>query len=182
MALKSTTSAYGNVAVIIHWLSTLFILIMIGSGLTAASLTANDAKVFVLSIHAPFGVIILLLTLARVVWWKFADRKPLPLEDEPGWQARIAGAVHFLFYVVIFGMAITGIGMMVSSGAASVLFGGSQEPLPDFWNYLQRRPHGAGARLLILLFALHAGAALYHHFIARDVTLKRMWFGHGGIK
>ncbi|MHA6940133.1 cytochrome b/b6 domain-containing protein [Ralstonia pseudosolanacearum] len=37
--------------------------------------------------------------------------------------------------------------------------------------------HGIGARLLLLMALVHAGAALYHHFIRRDGLLRRMWFG-----
>lgn len=32
----------------------------------------------------------------------------------------------------------------------------------------------AGFWLLLLLVAAHAGAALYHHFIQRDDTMRRM--------
>ncbi|WP_290883807.1 cytochrome b/b6 domain-containing protein [Hoeflea sp.] len=35
----------------------------------------------------------------------------------------------------------------------------------------------ASAKLLLALFLGHAVAALYHHFVKRDATLKRMWFG-----
>jgi cytochrome b561 len=84
--------------------------------------------------------------------------------------------VHVLFYVVVLGMIASGIGMMLLSGAAPLIFGGESALLPDFWKYPQRIPHGIGARLLLALLALHAGAALYHHFIRRDGLLRRMWF------
>ncbi|WP_238321649.1 cytochrome b [Halocynthiibacter namhaensis] len=82
-----------------------------------------------------------------------------------------------LFYVAILGMAASGIGMLAQSGAGAVLFGASVEPLPDFAEFLPRVPHGVGARFMLALFALHAGAALYHHFIKRDGMIWRMWFG-----
>jgi len=84
--------------------------------------------------------------------------------------------VHVLFYVVILGMIASGIGMMVLSGAAPLIFGGESALLPDFWKYTPRVPHGIGARLLLALLVLHAGAALYHHFVRRDGLLWRMWF------
>jgi cytochrome b561 len=37
--------------------------------------------------------------------------------------------------------------------------------------------HGAIAKVLVALIAVHASAALYHHFVLRDGLLKRMWFG-----
>lgn len=176
MSLKSTNSNYGTIAVTIHWLSVLFIIMMIGSGLRAAGLTDSTAKAAVLSVHVPLGIIVLLLTLSRVAWWMFADQKPQAPQADPAWQTKSAHAVHIAFYILIFGMAASGIGMMVLSGAGSILFGGSQAPLPDFWSYLPRVPHSIGSRVLIVLFIIHAGAALYHQFIKGDGLLNRMWF------
>jgi cytochrome b561 len=53
---------------------------------------------------------------------------------------------------------------------------GKSAPLPDFWKYRPRTPHGIGARLLLALIVLHTGAALYHHFVRRDGLLRRMLF------
>ena len=86
----------------------------------------------------------------------------------PRWQDRSSRAVHFLFYVVILGMAASGIGMMVLSGATPIIFGGKTPTLPYFWDYLPRRPHGIGARLIPTLLVAHAGAALYHHIYNKD--------------
>ena len=83
--------------------------------------------------------------------------------------------MHVLFNIVILGMIASGIGMTVLSGAGPVIFGG-EGALPDFWKYPPRVPHGIGARLFLALLVLHAGAALYHHFVRRDGLLQRMWF------
>lgn len=175
--MKSTATRYGTVAVTIHWLSAIFILALLGSGFRAGSLVDSTGKASVLSVHVPLGIIILLLTLARVAWWVFADSKPIHPAGGPAWQTMSAKAVHVLFYVVIFGMAASGIGMMILSGAGSILFFGSDAPLPDFRDYLPRVPHGIGARVMIALLVLHIGAALYHHFIKKDGLIWRMWFG-----
>jgi len=90
------------------------------------------------------------------------------LADERLTPARVLG--------VMIGMAASGIGMFVLSGAGDILFGGAPGPLPDFDNFAPRVPHGIGAKLIIALLALHIGAALYHHFLRRDQTLRRIWF------
>jgi cytochrome b561 len=74
-------------------------------------------------------------------------------------------------------MAASGIGMLVLSGAGRILLGGASGVLPEFWNYPPRVPHRAGAVLLVALFVLHLGAALYHHFVRRDGLLTRMRIG-----
>ena len=178
--MKSTPTRYGTVAVTIHWLSVVLIVMLLASGFRAASMTDPDIKTGLLSIHAPLGMAILILTLARVLWWWFADRKPDPVAGDPAWQRFVARAVHILFYVVIIGMASSGIGMMALSGAGAILFEGSGAALPNFHDFLPRVPHGIGARLMVALLILHAGAALYHQFVKRDGLLTRMWYARGG--
>ncbi|WP_136442523.1 cytochrome b [Pacificoceanicola onchidii] len=174
--MKSSPTQYGSVAVAIHWLSAIFILAMLGSGFRAASITESPAKEAVLMLHVPLGVVILLLTLLRLFWWWRVDQKPRPVAGDPAWQTLSAKVIHVLFYGVILGMAASGIGIIVLSGAGSILFGDSAIPLPDFSEVLPRIPHGLGARLMVALIVLHAGAALYHHFIKKDGLIWRMWF------
>ncbi len=176
MPAKSTSDHYGSVAVTIHWLSAILILVLIGSGFRAGGIEDTATKAAVLRVHVPVGVAVLLLTLTRIVWWLLADKKPASL-PMPKWQDVSARAMHLLFYIVILGMAASGIGMMVFSGAGTILFAGAEGPLPDFWGYKPRVPHGIGARLMVAAFVLHAGAALYHHFILRDGLMKRIWYG-----
>ena len=176
MAAKSGKDYYGSVAVTIHWVSALLILVLIGSGFRAGGMEHAAAKSAILRVHIPVGVTILILTLARVAWWLIADQRPTSV-PMPAWQDRASRAVHVIFYVVILGMAASGIGMLVLSGAGPVIFGGSTEALPDFWDYPPRVPHGIGARVMIALLVAHAGAALYHHFFRRDGLIRRMWFG-----
>ena len=176
MTLKSTPEKYGAVAVSIHWISALFIIILFGSGLRADEAADAAAKIIPLRIHIVLGLTVLLLTLARIAWWLFADSKPAPAATVP-WQRRLSSAVHLLFYVVILGMTASGVGMLVLSGAAPLIFEGAAGALPDFELYPPRRAHGFGARLMIALFVLHTGAALYHHIFKRDGLMRRMWFG-----
>jgi len=176
MPLKSTETRYGAVAVTLHWVSAMLILALVISGFRADGLTDATDKAAVLSLHIPLGVLILVLTLLRLIWWGAADRKPIGIAL-PRWQDRASRIVHLLFYVVILGTAASGVAMIVLSGALPIIFGTSAAELPDFHNFVPRGPHGVGALALIALFVLHAGAALYHHFVKRDGLLNRMWFG-----
>ena len=177
MSVKSTSTNYGTVAVTIHWRSALFILALLGSGFRAANTLDPEVKAQILSLHVPLGLAILLLTLARIAWWWFADRKPDPVSGMAKWQERSASAVHLLFYVVIIGMAASGIGMLVLSGAGPTIFAGAggPAPLPDFHDYPPRTPHGFGALLMVLLFVFYAAGALYHQFVKKDGLIRRMW-------
>lgn len=175
MSSKSTEDHYGTVAVTIHWLSAFTIFALLGSGLQADGAEDPHAKAALLRLHVPLGATILVLTLGRIGWWFFADTKPASI-PMPSWQDRASRAVHILFYVAILGMAASGIGMIVLSGAAPIIFGGDAAGLPDFWDYLPRTPHSIGARFVLALLVVHAGAALYHHFFKKDGLLRRMWY------
>lgn len=59
-----------------------------------------------------------------------------------------------LFYLVIFAMAASGMGMMVVSGAGPTILSGSPEPLPDLQQLMPRIPHNAGARVMVVLLFL----------------------------
>lgn len=174
---KSTPERYGRVAIAMHWASALLIIGLLIAGFRAAGLTDSAAKVPLLQIHAPVGAAVLVLTLARICWWLFADRKPDDPAGVPHLQARAAKAVHVLLYVAILGLAGSGIAMMVLSGAGDILFGTAPGPLPDFWDFAPRYGHRAMAALMAGLLALHVGAALYHQFIRKDRLFARMGVG-----
>lgn len=171
MPLKSTQDRYGSIARALHWLTALAI---IGLFATGQMLETDDPtrKLTLLAVHAPLGLSVLILTLARIAWWGLADTRPAPLAN--GWQDRVARGVHGAFYVLMLVMALSGIALMALSGAGEIVFGGAPGPLPDFHDYLPRIPHGIGSKLLFGLVLLHVGAALYHHAILRDATLRRM--------
>ena len=177
MTRKSSSTAYGTVAVSLHWLTVLLIIALLGSGMLADETSDPAAKARILTAHAPMGIAVLLLTLARIVWWWRFDTHPEPLAGDPAWQIKAAKAVHGLLYLAILVMAASGIGLFVLSGAGDIIFGGAPGPLPDFGDFAPRLPHGIVAKLLLALFVLHAAAALFHHFVKRDDTLRRMWFG-----
>jgi cytochrome b561 len=175
--LKSSPNRYGRVAIIIHWVSAALIIGLMIAGSIAADMVDLEAKAWLLRIHAPLGTAVLLLTLFRLAWWTFADKKPDEVAGIPHLQALAARAVHGLVYVAIIGLAGSGIAMMVMSGAGDILFGNAPGPLPDFWNYSPRMGHEVMAWLMAALLAAHVGGALYHQIILKDRLLSRMGLG-----
>lgn len=174
---KSSADRYGRVAIAIHWTSAVVIMGLMIAGFRAAAMTDLAAKASLLRIHAPLGIGVLILTLARIGWWMFADSKPKDPGGLPRLQLVAAQAVHGLLYVAIFGLAGSGIALLVMSGAGTILFGDAAGQLPDFWNFAPRYGHAAMARLMALLLLLHIGAALYHQFVRKDRLLARMGIG-----
>lgn len=174
---KSTPERYGRVAITIHWVSALLIIGLMIAGFRAAGLTDSAAKASILRIHAPVGVLVLVLTLARLGWWRFADTKPADPVGVPHLQSLAAKAVHGLLYVAILGLAGSGIAMLALSGAGDILFGTAPGPLPDFWDFAPRYGHAVLARVMAGLLFLHVAAALYHQFVRKDRLFSRMGVG-----
>lgn len=178
MALHSSSDQYGTVAVTIHWLTAVLIVIALLTGFRAAAAEDVATKAALLRVHLPAAALVLVLTVVRVVWWLGIDNKPEPIDGAPRLQQWIARAVHLTFYVVVFGMIASGIGMMLASGAAPAIFSHDAPALPEFWRYRPRIPHGFGARLLMVLLIVHVAAALYHH-LRGDRVFGRVWFPRG---
>lgn len=63
---KSSPERYGRIAITIHWTSALLIIGLMIAGFRAAAMTDPAAKAALLRIHAPLGIAVLILTLARI--------------------------------------------------------------------------------------------------------------------
>jgi len=174
---KSSPERYGRMAIALHWTTAALIIGLMISGFRAASTIDIAEKASLLRIHAPVGMAVLALTLARIAWWRLADVKPLEPAGMSRLQAIGAKAVHGLLYAVILGMVGSGIALFVMSGAGAILAGNAPGPLPDFWSFPPRYGHATMVRLMLLLLLLHLGAALYHQFIRKDRLFARMGVG-----
>jgi cytochrome b561 len=175
MALKSTSTRYGSVAIAIHWLTALMIVALFATGLLAAAQVDPAAKLALLRAHIPIGAGVLLLTLLRIVWWLVADRRPALPSDQPDWQKFMAKAVHFALYAVVLVTASSGIATIILSGALPAIIGSAT--LPNLETVLPRAVHGLMSKAMLGLLALHIGAALWHQFIRKDKLLARMGVG-----
>ncbi len=177
MALKSSVDRYGVVAIAVHWVTAAVVLGLLVAGTMAAITDDDTTRAAILRVHAPLGILIVLLTVFRIVWWAVFDRKPPPPADAGPAQRLGLKTVHALFYVAIIVMGASGIGMMVLSGAGEILFGGKPGPLPDFTRFPPFYGHAIGAVLLVTLLVGHVGAALWHQLVKRDHLLARMGVG-----
>lgn len=131
-----------------------------------------------IGLHKSVGLLILVLTLARL-GWRFANPAlPLPAST-PGWQRILARGTHVLFYLVLIGLPLGG--WAASSAARRPidwfgLFEWPLLPVPASRELAGRfmDMHELGVAVLYVLLALHILGALKHHFIDRDNVLHRM--------
>lgn len=172
MPLKSTPDRYGTVAIAFHWITALLIVVMIALGLNAANAQTDDMRRALLMPHIALGILTLVLTLARIVWWWFLDRKPHPVPGIPPVMAGLARISHVLIYGLVIALAASGIATNIIGGVVEALSAGT--PIPPLDDIAPRKGHGLLAWSFMALLALHIAAALYHHFIRRDKTVARM--------
>lgn len=168
---------YHPVHVVLHWLVAFMVIGAFAIGMTYLDSTPNTApeKVTYLGYHSRWGALLVLVLLARVIT-RFIFKRPAPADAGHPALNLLAKLVHFLLYVGIFGMLLSGASMSMQAGLMQVFAG--QGSLPeDFHIFAARGVHGTVFSLLFILILLHAGAALYHQFIRKDNLLGRMWFG-----
>lgn len=176
MGLKNTKETYGIVAKFFHWFTALIILGLILAGLYMAPLPYSPFKLEIYALHKSFGLLVLWLVGLRLIW-RFISVKPQEHPNHQTWERLLAKLAHFLLYVAMIGMPLSG-WLMSSAGEYPVPFFGFQ--MPDLVGKnrelagLMGQVHTILSYVLVGTIGLHALGALKHHFIDKDSTLKRM--------
>ncbi|WP_226626399.1 cytochrome b [Alloyangia pacifica] len=169
---------YSRSARLLHWLTVVLVLTTIPAGLVMVqdglSRPLQDALFLY---HKNIGPVILLLVLLRLVVRLVSPPPPLPA-SLPTIQALIARAVHWMLYIVLVALVISGTVRVQAGGFPMeiwdpVLSGmvGKDEALAKSASEL----HELLKSVLIALIALHAGAAALHGLVKRDGVFSRMW-------
>jgi len=185
--LPDPVPAYGPTAKWIHWLVALAVLGQVGVGLVMVRAKLPlDWKFSLYQSHKSIGVTILLAMAVRL-FWRLSHRPPdLPDGLAPA-ERRLAGLAHAALYGLLIVLPLTG-WLLVSSALFQVptlIFGVVRLPHLDAlaslpasargpWETLFKDIHFTLAIALAALVALHAAAALRHHFIRGDDVLRRM--------
>lgn len=175
-AAPADMKRYSVPAIAAHWLTFLLLLGSFSMGFYMTDLAMSPDKLRFYSWHKWAGVTIFLLTVLRLAWRLMV--RPPALPAMPTWEKRAADLSHGLLYFSLFAMPVSGWLMSSAKGFTTVYFG--VLPLPDL---LSKNPelgevleeaHEILAFLMLGLIALHALAALKHHFLDRDSVLTRM--------
>jgi cytochrome b561 len=159
----------------LHWLMAAMVLTMLGIGVAMVASLADYH--FLVSIHRPLGILILILVLVRFGNRLLSTLPPFPATMSP--QERFAAhASEVLLYLLLFVQPLIGWGMLSAARYPIVLFGSLHlfPVLPHsvmLYAFL-RKAHTLLAYLLFLAFIAHFGAILFHTLIVRDGMLSRM--------
>ena len=188
--LKNTNNSYGSVAKWLHWLTALSILIAYVLVLYLEYVLHGEGPMRspIVRLHKAIGASVVLFFVLRL-WWRAINPHPKMPESMPKWQVMASKATHFALYTLMLAMPLSGYlgnrnGLSLYffdvPGFANTVFGGwvlnlfgvnfEQWEVPfDYFHY-----NIAGPFLFWMIIAVHAGAAIYHHYVEKDDVLTRM--------
>jgi cytochrome b561 len=169
-------TVYTRTAVALHWFIALLITAGFTLGATMTDLHMSPRKLKLYSYHKWIGITVLGLVLIRLLW-RLTHPAP-PDEPMPRWQRIAAHVTHWLLYLLMIATPI--VGWLYSSASGYPVVYLKLWQLPDLVAKNKKladvlvQVHGLLAWTLFCLVLLHVAAALKHHFLDRDATLKRM--------
>ena len=175
--MNANPNRYGYLSIIFHWILAVALLALYYSGDYMVTLDYYDSWYHrAPELHKAFGIVIGILMLLRFLWNK--SQGLLKIETAGNMLNLLAYAVHHLFYLLVLLLAITGYLVTTAKGQGIDVFGWYS--VPAFFaentevSELSGMLHDLIAIIFMILFVTHTLAALYHHFIIRDNTLKSM--------
>jgi cytochrome b561 len=170
---------YSKTAIALHWI----IAILIVTNVTLVSVSEDlprAARAAYMDPHKAVGISILFLSAFRL-FWRISHKPPPKPKRIAGWQTTLAKTVHWLFYVLIIAVPVTGWLMVGARENATPVdfFGlfsiGSPFPDSEMLSSLGHEGHEIFTKLLVALIFLHVIGALKHQLADRLPFLQRMW-------
>lgn len=174
--ITPATTRYSVPAIGLHWL----MLILLAAVYACMELSGffskgSDTRALLKSWHYMLGLSVFLLVWIRLAV-KLMSRAPA-MEPAPLWQKQLARLVQTMLYVLMISMPLLGWFLLSAKGQAIPFFGLQLPALMaesrDAAGWI-KDIHETGATTGYFLVGVHALAALYHHYVLRDNTLRRM--------
>jgi cytochrome b561 len=179
MFVRDTWEGYGIVSRLFHWVMALAIFGMFALGVWMVRLDYyspyyNAAPDF----HRSFGILLLLALFLRWLWRSINIRPEV--EAVSTIERRAAHVVHWSFYLLLLALMVSGYLISTPDGRPIDVFSWFSVPSIVQMRGLEDtagRIHRWLAYAVLALALLHTLAALKHHFVDGDGTMRRMWAG-----
>jgi cytochrome b561 len=127
--------------------------------------------------HESLGLSLFAIILARLLW-RLVYPPPPPSRDLSRLEIVASGAVHWLLYLALLAMPISGYILVVAGGDPITYFGLADTPRLLAKNralsHIAETTHLTLQYAVYALLLMHAGAALHHHYGRRNDVLRRM--------
>ena len=175
MQVFNSFGKYGLLAKLFHWVTFVILILQIPFGFYLVGLEFSDRRIDLENIHILIGITVFYITLFRLIW-KFFNQSVTDGNSFFKGQIFIAKANHFLLYLSIFTITISGILKKLYMGERlNFLFfkyGFNQDnfTLADTFYEV----HIIANYLLIALVTLHIFAVIIHHIVFKDKILNKI--------
>ena len=175
MKIINNHSEYGLLAKLFHWVTFIVLIAQVPFGFYLVGLEFSDERIDLENIHIFVGITVFYVTLFRLIW-KFLNPSPSETKSYFKGQVFIGKAHHFLLYLSIFTITISGILKKLYMGETLnfIFFKYGFEKdnfvLADAYYEI----HIYANYLLIVLVTLHILAVIIHHLIFKDKILNKI--------
>ena len=175
MKFSNSFNRYGLLAKLFHWVTFIILIAQVPFGFYLVGLEFSDRRIDLENIHILIGITIFYFVLLRLIWKLF---NPSPKSEHNFFKGQnlIAKTNHFLLYVGIFAITISGVlkklymGEKLNFFIFQYAFKESNFQLADSFYVV----HIYANYLLIALVSLHILATVAHHIFFKDKILKKM--------
>lgn len=163
---------YDRLSRYLHWLMAIVIIYATAAGYCMHLTVDSHPELFNLLSILNMSMATLITPLFFIRWCWHYLRDPLPAE--PVHHYKLAEMVHSLLYFLMFSVLLSGFLMLKHDYSLFWLFTVPNPITSPEINAFFFMVHRISCILLATLAAMHAGAALYHHYLAGDRILCRM--------
>ncbi len=175
--IRDSLRGYGLISILFHWVSALVIFALFGLGFYVVYFGYYTPDYLPYAhLHYSLGIIVFAVIILRLVW-RLTSKTPAPLSGKTVMMITVA-AIKFLLYVLVLVVIISGYLICTSEGQTINVFGVFQMPslvlLENEGVNIASLAHKYISWVLGGIIVLHLAAALIHHFVIGDSTLKRM--------
>lgn len=166
---------YSRPAIVLHWV--IFLLVALALfAIEVRGPRGSDSRALWTGVHVWAGLSVLVLTVVRL-FWRLVHGVPAA-EAGQGVFAACARGLHLLFYVLLIAQPLLGILMINFAGRPVSLMGTGLSfaivGADDAARQTVHDVHEFIGNALYYLIGLHALAALWHQFVLKDGTLRKM--------
>lgn len=173
---------FSSLSIALHWVMVLLISAVYATILLRQNYPkGSDIREGLKTWHFMLGLAILALVIIRLLA-RLSQRTPPITPEPPAWQALLAKATHLALYAFMLMMPLAGWVILSASGKPIPFFGLALPALVGESKALAgqvKEWHETAGTIGYFLIGFHALAALFHHYVVRDDTLRRMLPGRG---
>ncbi len=177
MKWRNSPVRFGWLSVGLHWLM-LLLLVAVYASMELREIYPKGSvpREAMKTWHYMLGISVLVLTTVRLAVHLIGPA-PAISPRPPNWQDLASKLMKAALYLFMIGMPLAGWLLLSAKGTPISFFGLHLPALINESKALAesiKEVHEAGATLGYFLIGLHAMSALYHHYLLRDDTLRRM--------